>query len=182
MKKSNWIVYIAAIVISAFLLWLWFFLGFNHVDAPLDLILSIIWWALVGIACYSIYRIEKKRRERVRTCYLSKGLLYNSEAGTMNVTASSADATIDAMRNVISGLEYGFDIQDRPADSNGTPQRFAYIVRTKVFGDNSKSSSEQSADNHMDWKGEVIVVSRPDDDPIPFSNPFELKGILASLA
>ena len=182
MKKSNWIVYIAAIVASAFLLWLWFFLGFNHVDAPLDLILSIIWWALVGVACYSIYRVEKKRRERVRTCYLGKNLLYNSEAGTKSLAVSDTDGAIDTMRNIISGLEYGFNIQDRPEDSNGTPQRFAYIVRTKVFEDRAKNDGAQNAGDHLEWKGEVVVVSRPNENPIPFNNPFELKGILTSLA
>ena len=47
MKKSNVIVFAIAAVLSIFLLWLWYFLGFNQIDSPLDLIISIIWWVVI---------------------------------------------------------------------------------------------------------------------------------------
>lgn len=172
MKKSNWIVYAAAIVASAFLLWLWYFLELDHVDAPLDLVLSVAWWALIALACFGIHRVEKKRRERVRTCYLREGLLYNSEAGAVGLAARGADGAIEAMRGVLGGLEYGYGIQERPEGANGKPQRWSCVVRTKVFEDGGDG---------LDWRGEVVRVARPN-DPVPFSNPLELKGILAGLA
>lgn len=50
MKKSNVIVFVLLALASAFFLWLWYFLGLNRVDEPLDLVLSIVcggwssWW------------------------------------------------------------------------------------------------------------------------------------------
>ena len=49
MKKSNVIVTAIIVVLSAFLLWLWYSLGLNTVDQPLDLVVSVVWWALVAI-------------------------------------------------------------------------------------------------------------------------------------
>ena len=42
MKKSNVLITAVIVVVSAFLLWLWYNLGFNHVDSPLDLVLSVV--------------------------------------------------------------------------------------------------------------------------------------------
>ena len=47
MKKSNWIGLAIAVLVDVFLLWLWFFLGFNQVDSPLDLVISIIWLVVI---------------------------------------------------------------------------------------------------------------------------------------
>lgn len=182
MKKSNWIVYIVALLISAFLLWLWFFLGFNHVDAPLDLVLSIIWWALIALACYGIHRVEKKRRERLRTCYLTKSLLYNGEAGTRALPSSEPDDVVDVMRDVISNLEYGFDIQARPEDANGRQLPFAYVVRSKKFKADNDVESHQRSDEGIEWEGEVVVTTRPNSNPIPFDSPQKLREILRNVA
>ena len=38
MKKSNVIVFVLLALASAFFLWLWYFLGLNRVDEPLDLV------------------------------------------------------------------------------------------------------------------------------------------------
>ena len=59
MKKSNVIVFVLLALASAFFLWLWYFLGLNRVDEPLDLVLSIVWWlvivvAIAGIAGYTM--------------------------------------------------------------------------------------------------------------------------------
>ena len=182
MKKSNWIVYIVALVISASLLWLWFFLGFDHVDAPLDLVLSIIWWVLVALACFGIHRVEKKRRERLRTCYLTKSLLYNSEAGTRSLSSSEPDDMVETMRDVLSNLDYGFDIQARPEDANGRQLPFAYVIRSKTFKIDKDSENQRRSDESIEWEGEVVVTARPNNDPIPFDSPQKLREILRNVA
>lgn len=48
MKKSNVIVLAVAALVAAFLLFLWYYLGFNHIDSPFDLVLTVVWW--LGIA------------------------------------------------------------------------------------------------------------------------------------
>ena len=50
MKKSNVIVFVLLALASAFFLWLWYFLGLNRVDEPLDLVLSIVWWLVIVVA------------------------------------------------------------------------------------------------------------------------------------
>ncbi len=177
MRKNNWIVYTIAIVISAFLLWLWYHLEFNNVDAPLDFVLSVAWWALVAFACWRIHRIEKRRRERIRTCYLRDGLLYNSEAGTRRIAADAGSA-VATMQGVLSGLEYGFDIQDRPEDERGTKLPFDFVVRSERF---EIADAGDDTDSRVDWQGEVAVAAHPHDDPIPFGSVDELRGILAAL-
>ena len=47
MKKSNVIVLAVAALVAAFLLFLWYYLGFNRIDNPFDLVLTICWW--IGI-------------------------------------------------------------------------------------------------------------------------------------
>lgn len=42
MRKSNWLVAVMAALSCAVLLGLWFQLGFNHVDDPLDLVIAIV--------------------------------------------------------------------------------------------------------------------------------------------
>ena len=70
MKKFNVILTVLIAAVSAFLLWLWFNLGFNTVDAPLDLILSVVWWAIVAVGIAFVVKTEKTRRESVRTVYV----------------------------------------------------------------------------------------------------------------
>lgn len=181
MKKSNWIVYIIALIISAFLLWLWYFLEFDHIDAPLDLVLSIVWWVLVAVACFSIHRVEKKRRERLRTCYVRKDMLYNSEAGTLALSTSDADNVFETMRSTLANLEYGFDIQGRPEDDNGNSLPFAFVVRSKKFKEKTKDDEQRNAADDIDWEGEVVMATRPNSAPIPFENPDELRSILRAM-
>lgn len=51
MRKSNYLVLGAAAVDAALLLVLWYHLGFNRIDSPLDLVLAIVWWVgIVAIA------------------------------------------------------------------------------------------------------------------------------------
>lgn len=45
MKKTNTIIAAVLAVISVVLLVVWYALGLNHVDEPLDLVLSVVWWS-----------------------------------------------------------------------------------------------------------------------------------------
>lgn len=175
MKKSNWLAFIIAIIISAFLLWLWFFLGFNHIDAPLDLVLSIIWWVIIVVACYAIYRVEKKRQERARTCYVADRYIYNAEVGS--ITAEGVEAAVEKMHDVIKDLEYNFEVKDAPKDA-----QFNFVVRSKKFKVRREADEEQGVAEELDWEGEVAVVERPNDDPLPFSNRAELLQTLTRLS
>ena len=171
MKKSNWLAFIVAIIISAFLLWLWFFLGFNHIDAPLDLVLSIIWWCIIALACFIIYRVEKKRQERARTCYVADNYVYNSEVGSM--AAEGAEAAVQRMHDVIDNLEYTFDVKDMPQNP-----KFNFVVRSKKFKITREADEQQGVAEELEWEGEVARPERSDDDPTPFANRAELLRIL----
>jgi hypothetical protein len=174
MKKSNVVAFIVAIVISAFLLWLWYWLGFDHIDAPLDLVLSIIWWILVAVLCVVIYRVEKKRQERVRTCYISSELVYNSEVGT--VPSNGMDEAVERIHDIVNELEYTFDVEERPESV-----RFDYVVRSAVFKMKQEADEENGVEEDLDWRGEVAVAGHPDDDPIPFDGREELRNVLGRL-
>ncbi|MBQ9043008.1 MAG: hypothetical protein IJ111_09390 [Eggerthellaceae bacterium] len=175
MKKSNWLAFIIAIIISAFLLWLWFFLGFNHIDYPLDLVLSIIWWIIVAVACYVIYRVEKKRQERARTCYVADNYIYNSEAGSYS--AESPEEAVQRMHDVIKELEYTFDVKDMPKDP-----KFNFVVRSKKFKITQEADEANGTPEELEWEGEVSLPERPDDNPTPFGNRDELLKALVNLA
>ncbi|MGI6104879.1 MAG: hypothetical protein ACOYD7_01645 [Raoultibacter sp.] len=81
MKKSNVIVYILLAVVSIFLLWLWYYLGLNNIDEPLDLVISIVWWLIVIVAIVVIVRVEKARKQRIQTIYVTDDMLFNPELG-----------------------------------------------------------------------------------------------------
>ncbi|MBQ3301690.1 MAG: hypothetical protein IJH04_06070 [Eggerthellaceae bacterium] len=182
MRKNNWIVYVIVLLVSAFLLWLWYWLGFDHVDAPLDLVLSVIWWIGVALACFGIHRVEEKRRMRIRTCYVAPNLLYNSEAGTQALRESDAETVVLAVQSVLEGLEYGFDIKERPEDAQGNKIPFEYVISSEVFEVKREDEEGSDARNEVTWKGEVAIVSRPDDEPLVFGNVDELCGLVRKLA
>ena len=48
MKTNNKIVLIVSALLAAFLLFLWFYLDFNQVDSPLDLLIAILWWVIIA--------------------------------------------------------------------------------------------------------------------------------------
>ncbi len=128
MKKSNVVLFTVLILISAFLLWLWFYLGFNKVDSPLDLVMSIVWWVIAALLMFFIYRSEKKRREQIRTIYVSPGALFNSERGL--VECPDPDRRVALMEGILTDLKYNFNKEDMPADEDFD---FTYVVRTEDF-------------------------------------------------
>ena len=90
MKKSNVIITVVLAAVSIFLLALWYALGLNRVDEPLDLIVSIVWWAVIIVAIVAVVKVENTRRERVRTVYVANGSYYNSEAGNRILAAGAS--------------------------------------------------------------------------------------------
>ena len=64
MKKNNYIVIALAVLVGAFLLFLWYYLGFNRIDNPLDLVISILWWVVDALVVAGILHFEKKRQEQ----------------------------------------------------------------------------------------------------------------------
>ena len=170
MKKSNWFVLALAVVASAFLLWLWYYLRFNLVDDPLDLVLSIVWWVVVVAAVFGIRAAEKKRQERVRTAFLAPGCIYNREAGLISLNPGASP--VMALQGILSELQYNFHSEDFPEKSEA---RFAYIVHSKKF---KVEQDDQDGTEQVTWEGDVVVVSRPDDDPREFSSREELLHII----
>ncbi|MDO4182894.1 MAG: hypothetical protein Q4E12_04715, partial [Coriobacteriia bacterium] len=147
MRKSNWIIYAVALLISAFLLWLWYHLNFNAIDSPLDLVLSIIWWCLVLVACLAIRNREKVRREKVNTCFLAPMKLYNSEAGLMELTPGAS--AVESIQQVLEGLKYNFHMETYPGEKddegNETDKvNFVYVVRTTKFKPADKQEDKQA--------------------------------------
>lgn len=171
MKKSNAIITVILAVVSIFLLMLWYMLGLNRVDQPLDLIISIIWWVVIAAAIAIVCKVESNRRQRVRTVYLSDGSFFNSEAGN-RLLGQGASAT-QAIATMLAGLQYGFDKADVPTKpGTDEPIDFRYVVRTTKF-DRSASDSRQQDGT---WQGEVVTVETG--AARPFSSKAELAAII----
>ena len=200
MKKSNVIIFILLAAASAFFLWLWYYLGLNHVDEPLDLVLSVLWWVVVAAAVVLIVRMEQVRRWRVRTVYVSDRTAFNSEKGLM--TFEGAEPMQDAVASILRNLTYDFTRKDFPERDEFDAR---YFIRTKEFGvektkddqaidaDGTAGAMEAKAATALQasqlapsgdvepkkWKGEVVVVETKEERA--FDTPEELAVILASL-
>lgn len=141
MKKSNVVVTALIAVVSAFLLFLWVYMGFYRVDTPLDLILSIVWWVIVLAAVALIVTSEKTRRSRIRRIYVGVDALFNSEVGL--VEYEGPDQLAIAMGGILDNLKYAFKKEDVPDASEFVA---AYFVQTDVYKDRGDT-----------WKGIVVV-------------------------
>lgn len=166
MKKSNWIVLAVMVIVSIFLLWLWYFLGFNHVDDPLDLVLSIIWWVIIVLVLLAIGRAEKIRRERIRTVYIGDTTLFNSEAGVVSFSGAGLVGTIS---NVLDKLDYNFEREEFPETSKFSPKAFVSTFSYKQVADGEEGK----------WEGEIATIGK--DELKPFKSEKELAAILANL-
>lgn len=187
MKKSNVIIFVLLALASAFFLWLWFFLGLNQVDEPLDLVLSIVWWVVIVAAIAIIVKMERTRRQRVRTVYVGDQATFNSEQGLAAIEGSQPMPEVIA--EILQDLKYDFSREDFPDKDRFTAR---YFVRTKKFdaeekqADDAIESEEQapietteSQIEQKTWKGEVFIVETKEERP--FDTPEELATILASL-
>lgn len=90
MRKSNYLVLGAAAVVAALLLVLWYHLGFNRIDSPLDLTLAIVWWVGIVVIAAILVRFEERRRRQIRTLYVSPKSLYSSELGMVGIGEAGA--------------------------------------------------------------------------------------------
>ena len=179
MKKSNVLAYLLSIAASLVLLWTWYHHGFNLVDAPLDLALSFVWWALIAAVGTALHFIEKKRQERRRTCFVGKNQLFNCETGA--VAVQGCDEVVSCMHDLLRDLDYTMTIEDFPEDDQGRIPQFDYVVRSRVFKIKQKEDVETGRPERLEWKGEIAQVALPDNDPLPFESPRQLRSILASL-
>ncbi len=140
MKKSNYAVLGIAAVVAALLLALWYYLGFYAIDNPLDLVIVIVWWLAIVAVAFVISRVEQKRRRQIRTMYLSPNALYNSERGMVGFGDATA---VEAMQQVLEGLEYGFDTKDVPDEKKF---KFEYVVQTDEYKADSSDAAKAKAE------------------------------------
>lgn len=84
MRKSNIVIIAILLIVSLFLLWLWKFLGFSLHD-PIDLTIAIVWWVILAAVIVAIVITEQRRRSRIRTIFVSDGVLYNCETGVVRL-------------------------------------------------------------------------------------------------
>lgn len=162
MRKSNVFIIAILIVASIAFLWLWNYLQFNLVHG-LDLIITIVWWVVIVALCVAIHYVEQKRRERMRTVFISDGALYNSEAGVVPLESDDPAIYVEAIRELLSNMNYDADAK---VDSNQTRMRFKYIVHSPKFSDEGDT-----------WKGDVVRVAGSH-DPITFDDAQGLLHIL----
>ena len=143
MKKSNLIVLGILLVASLFLLWLWWYLGFSRVDTPADVLISVAWWIIISAVAFGIFRMEERRREQMRTVYVSPTALFNCESGI--VECRNVSQRVELAEEIMKNMKYGMDFQDMP-----DPSEFAYtyIIRTHDY---------QNAEH---WHGTVVKVDR----------------------
>lgn len=185
MKKSNVALFSVLILCSAFLLWLWYYLGFNKVDNPFDLVLSICWWVLSALLIFGIYKLEQKRRLQIRTIYVSPDALFNSERGLVECT--DPERRVALMQDMLANLKYNFNKEDMPEDDTFD---FKYVVRTEDFDE--KDSNEQDTadtsklaqaadsedeDKEVQWKGTVVRIDRTQGNQ---ESPFDDRQALAA--
>ena len=188
MKKSNVIIFVLLALASAFFLWLWFFLGLNRIDEPLDLVLSIVWWAVIAVAVGVIVKMERTRRRRIRTVYVGDGAAFNSEKGLVKL--EGAAPMRETIAGILQSLKYDFERVDFPEKDEFEVK---YFVRTKEFEAEERKDEASDADaatadqpaaaapqtEQKTWKGEVFIVEMKEERP--FDTPEELASILTSL-
>lgn len=169
MKKSNWIGFAIVVLVDVFLLWLWFFLGFNRIDSPLDLVISIIWLVAIVAVAAAVNRLERQREKRLRTIYVSSTAVFNKERGL--VSLGSAAAAPSVMERILRDMEYGFDLKEMPK-----PEEFncRYVVQTDEYKATGGEGGEPT------WKGTVVAIDHAAGNrEMPFSSRSELAAALA---
>lgn len=169
LKKSNVILAIILAAASIFLLWLWFYLGFNMVDNPIDLTVSIVWWVVIVAVIALIVWSEKKRQQAVRTVFVGEGEVFNPETGAVEFEG----APVDEIETLLDALAYGFGKKDLPDDAS---EKYSAIVKSPVF--KVKKTDSDNAEREVDWEGEVVFVATGESER--FSSREELEKLLAA--
>lgn len=178
MKKSNIIVLAVAAAVSVFLLALWFILGFNHVDSPVDPLVTLVWWVVIVAAVLIINKVESTRRQRIRSVYVGEGQLFNSELGL--VSAQPGTSLVGNVASIVENLDYGFGKQDFPEEDQFTPRLLVRTIEYKREYDSDKEqqSYERGQQQRVTWKGEVVFPKGAGSRE--FNSPEELHAILAT--
>lgn len=166
MRKSNWLVVAIAVVAAAALLWVWFTLGFNQVDSPLDLVVAILWWVVVAAVIGAILWAENRRRERMRLAFVGDGVIYNPESGI--VLPDQGESELAALQRTLAGMTFPDEVtkledKSRPA--------FRWVVRSHKFDRNGDV-----------WEGEVVAACDPRAEARPFSNREDLAALIGCAA
>ncbi|MEC4272076.1 hypothetical protein VJ923_02740 [Adlercreutzia sp. R25] len=164
MRKSNWIVTAIAAVAAGVLLWMWFALGFNHVDDPLDLVVAVAWWLVVAAVVAGIAWAESKRREKMRLAFVGEGVVYNPEAGL--VMPDAGETELGALERTLAGMAFPDEVA--ALDERVRPS-FRWVVRSRKFDRNGEV-----------WEGEVLPAHDPDAEPKPFASREDLAALLAA--
>ena len=149
MKKSNYLVIAVAAILGAFLLWLWYYLGFNKVDDPLDLLVTLLWWVADALVVAGIVHFEKKRQEQIRTIYVSPSALFNSESGVVEVP--EVGERLASMEGILQGLKYDFSNEEMP---DRKEFKYECVVQTQKY----KPAKEEGKE--PDWEGKVTKLDR----------------------
>ena len=149
MRKSNYAVLGIAAVVAALLLALWYYLGFNSIDNPLDLVIAIVWWVAIVAVAVIISRVEQRRRRQIRTMYLSPNALYNSERGMVGFGDATA---VETMQQVLEELKYGFDTKDVPDEKKF---KFEYVVQTDEYKADSSEDAKAGQDAAKSSEGKA---------------------------
>lgn len=145
MRTSNAIIFGVLIALSVALLALYFYLGFNKIGGIGDIVLSVLWWALIAGLIFAITRVEQHRRRQLRTIYVSPTAIYNPEQGV--IACSNPAERVERIYQMLSGMNYGFAKQELPATHNFDCR---YVVRTDEF-----KQGEAPV-----WNGSVVRVDR----------------------
>ena len=170
MKKSNFIVLGISAIAAALLLALWYYLGFNHIDNPLDLVLAIVWWIGIVVIAVVIARLERQRQRQIRTIYVSPTALYNSESGVVGLKGATA---VEGMQSILRNLKYGFDKKAMPDQAKFD---YRFVVQTDEFKPADEEKQEEGT-----WKGTVIRIDRENgNEEIGFDNEQALKEALVA--
>lgn len=173
MKKSNVILTVVLAIISVCLLALWYFLGFNEIESPLDLVLSIIWWVIIVAGIALVVRAEKKRQAAVRTVFLADDKYFESEVGLRQIAPNSLPA--DLIAPVLAALTYDFSQEDAP-DQDDPDQRvdWRYIIHTDTY--KPERYNDDGTHETEKWEGEVVSVATG--QTTPFQSRAELTALL----
>ena len=158
MKKINVLMFVVLTIFSAFLLWLWYHLSFHEVDHPLDLLLSFLWWTIMIIVIYSVIRIERKRKERIRNVYVGDGQIFTSETGRVETVGEGN--LVEFIAETLQNLKYDFNREDFPEKEEFES---LCVIRTSKFKDDT-------------WEGEVVDVKTKNE--FPFKSEEELAELL----
>lgn len=164
MRKSNWVVVAIAIVAVAALLWLWYFLGFNRIDSPVDIVVAVVWWVVIALVIFAIKHAENKRREKMRVAFIGDGFLYNPEGGLM--IPDPGESEIALLERTLASMTY----PDKVVALDEERQlAFRWVVRSFKFDQDEEV-----------WEGEVSPAHKPDQEPSTFESREQLVALLSA--